>query len=461
MSGATPAVRRDAPVDNVDDVDGIDNQLLEVAEHALACARQHGADMSEVAVGIDRGVSVTARNREMETIEHHRDNSLAVSVYFDHRSGAAASADFSADAIAKSVAQACAIAKFTERDECNGLADRARLAEKFPALDLYFPHQPDIDDSLARAVQCESAALDYHADITNSEGATASWHQEFSLYANSHDFRGLARGSSHDIACSVIAGRGERMQRDYWYDTARDAGDLQAPAHIGERAAQRTLRRCNARKVRTGQYPIIFEPGVSAGLLGHLVGAISGASLYRKASFLLDALGKQIFAESIRIHERPHLPKSPGAASFDNEGVATAPRNIVEDGVLRGYVLNSYAARRLAMQSTANAGGVHNLEIAPTGEQRLPDFVAQLERGLVISELIGFGVNTVTGDYSRGAFGYWVERGEIQHAVHEFTIAGNLAQMFRDIVAVGADIDARRNLRAGAILIDKMTVGGS
>ena len=438
----------------------LERKIVEVADIALAQANDLGATMAETGVGQEQGMSVTVRNGEVETVEHNRDKSLAVTVYFGHHSGSASTTDFTEDAIRRSVASACNIAKFTEEDDCNGLAERDLLATEFPDLDLYHPWQVTMDDAIDIATDCERAALGFDTRISNTEGATLSSHHGVDLYANSNGFRGFTRGSRHSTVCSVIAGEGDSMQREYWYDAARNSADLSPARAVGEESARRALRRLGARKARTGEYPVIFDPMVAGSLLSHLVSAISGSSLYRKASFLLDKAGEQIFPDFIRIHEQPHLPKSPGGASFDSEGVATAARDIVSSGILRGYVLNSYAARKLNTRTTANAGGVRNLEIEPTTDDDLAGLIARMGRGLVVSELIGFGVNTVTGDYSRGAFGFWVEGGEIQHPVEEFTIAGNLAQMFRDIVAVGPDIDERRNLRAGSILIDKMTVGG-
>ena len=441
-----------------------ERNIAAVAEIALARAVELGATMAEVAVGNSQGMSVTVRNGAVETVEHNRDKGMTVSVYFEHRSGNADTTDFSESAIHQSVASACNIARFTEPDPCNGLAERdlfATAGQLNVDLDLFHPWSLSMEQAIEIASECEQAALSLDARISNTEGATLSSHHGVDLYANSADFRGLARGSRHSIACSVIAGHGDSMQRDYWYDSARAATDLNAAQAVGEESARRTLRRHGARKARTGEYPVIFEPAVAGSLLGHLVGAISGSNLYRKASFLLDKAGQQIFPDNIRIHEQPHLPKSPGGASFDGEGVATKARDIVTDGVLQGYILNSYTARKLNTCTTGNAGGVRNLEIQSTTDADLATLIKEMGCGLVVSELIGFGVNTVTGDYSRGAFGFWVENGEIQYPVQEFTIAGNLTQIFRDIVAVGADIEHRRNLRSGSIMIEKMTVAGA
>lgn len=441
--------------------DELETDLLKVSEIALAHSATLGASMAETSVGHANGISITVRNGEVETVEHHRDKSLSTTVYFGHRIGNSSTTDFAEQAIQQSVASACSIAKFTEEDECNGLAERDLLATEFLDLDLLHPWQPQKETAIELAAECEHAAISQDPRISNTEGATISCYQGVDLYANSNGFSGFSRGSEHSIGCTVIAGQSDAMQRDYWYDCARDWADLQTPKHIGSMAGQRTIRRLGAQKARTGEYPIILEASVAASMLSHLVNAISGPSLYRKASFLLDHLDKQIFPESIRIHEQPHLPKSIGAANFDSEGVATNARDIVADGILRGYVLGSYSARKLGTRTTGNAGGVHNLEIQATSNDGLEGLIRQMGRGLVIGELIGHGVNTVTGDYSRGAFGFWVENGEIQYPVQEFTIAGNLTRMFLDIAAVGADTDVRGNLRSGSILIEKMTVAGT
>jgi len=443
-----------------DSTEELQRRILAVAESALQAARALGASAAEAEVGQEQGMSVSVRKGEVETVEHNRDKGLSVTVYFGKRSGSARTTDFAPAAIRACVESACAIAKLTEEDACNGLADRDLLATEFPDLDLYHPWQLGMDAALDLAAECEAAALGFDKRISNTEGATVASHHGVDLYANSDDFRGFHRASRHTISCQVIAGEGDSMQRDFWYDSARDAGDLSAPNAIGTEAARRTVQRLGAQKARTGEYPVLFHPTMARSLLAHLVSAVSGGNLYRRASFLLDRAGAQIFPAFVRIHEQPRLRKSAGGAVFDGEGVATAPRDLVADGILRGYVLDSYAARKLNLQTTANAGGVHNLEIAPTVTGGVDELVAGMERGLLITELIGFGVNTVTGDYSRGAFGYWVDGGAIAHPVHEFTIAGNLSEMFGRIQAIGADTDPRSNLRAGAILIERMTVAG-
>ena len=438
----------------------VEEKLINVTDIAMAEAKKQGASMAEFSVNQGQGMSVTVRQGKVETVEHNRDKNLAVTVYFGHKSGSASTTDFSPAAIKSSVACACNIAKYTEQDVFNGLAEVALLATAFPELDLHHPWPIKMDQAIDIASTCEAAALDYDARISNTEGAALSSFNGINLYVNSNGFRGFSRGSRHSTSCAVIAGQGAEMQRDYWYDSKRCAEDLSHPNEIGREAARRTIRRLGARKIKTGEYPVIFEPTVSTSLIAHLIAAISGSSLYRKASFLVDHKGKQIFPKNVNIYEQPLLAKAAGSAAFDNEGVATRENEIVRDGVLQSYVLNCYAARKLGLQTTGNAGGVHNLTIDSTVTGGLEKMIKAMGTGLVISELIGFGVNTVTGDYSRGAFGFWVENGEIQYPLQEFAIAGNLTEIFKKLVAVGNDVDERENIRVGSVLIESMTVAG-
>ncbi len=437
-----------------------EQMLLEVAEFALDQAKSQGATQTEVSIGQGQGMSVTVRQGDVETVEHNRDKSMGITVYFGHKSGSASSTDFSQNAIKSSVNSACNIAKYTEVDEFNGLADEALLATEFPDLDLYHPWSIDMDQAIEVATRCEDAALKADSRISNTEGATLSSHDGVDLYANSNGFRGLSKGSRHSTSCSVIAGEGDKMQRDYWYDSKRSSADMLSPEEIGKETVRRTVRRLGAIKIKTGEYPVIYEPTVASSLLSHLISAISGSSLYRKASFLVDKKGEQIFSHNIRIYEQPHLLKASGSTNFDSEGVATSDNIIVSDGVLENYVLNSYSARKLGLVTTGNSGGIHNLTIHSTSDQSLEQMIETMGTGLVVSELIGFGVNTVTGDYSRGAFGFWVENGKVQYPVQEFTIAGNLIDMFRNIIAVGSDVDDRGSIRTGSIMIKKLTVAG-
>lgn len=435
-------------------------QLLDTANLALDHAGKMGASSAEISIEQGQGMSITVREGKVETVERNRDKGFSLTVYFDHRSGSSASSDFTPQAIRDSVQAACNIAKFTEEDPCNGLAERNLLARTFPDLDLYHPWELGVETAIDLAKECEQAALSSDMRISNTEGATISSHDGVSLYANTQDFLGVSRGSRHAVSCSVLVGKADAMQRDYWYDSNRNAKLLQSVSDVGRETARRALRRLGARKIPTGRHPVIYEPQVASSLVSHLISAISGAGLYRKSSFLAERLGEQIFPACIRLFEQPHLPGAIGSAVFDSEGVATCQNVIIDSGRLSSYVLDSYTARKLGMQTTGNAGGVHNMTLNSTVEKDLSAFIRDLEKGVVVSELIGYGVNIVTGDYSRGACGFWVENGEIQYPVEEFTIAGNLNEMFRNISAVGADTDIRRNVRTGSIVVDNMTVAG-
>jgi PmbA protein len=434
-------------------------QLREAVSLVLEEAKANGASASEAAASLSQGLSVTVRMGDIETVEHTRDRGLAVTVYFGKRTGSASTSDYSAASVQETVQAASSIAKFTEDDPCHGLADPSHLASDFPDLDLYHPWDLSVDKAKELALNCEQAALDYDARIINSEGASVDSHHGCEVYANSHGFLGESQKSRHGISCSVIGQIEDGMQRDYWYSTSRRHRDLDDPIKIGQIAGSRTIQRLKARKIKTCQVPILFEAPVASSLLSHFVSAISGGALYRKASFLMDHLGKTVFSDLVRIYEQPFIPRAIGSAAFDNEGVKTITRDIITDGVLRGYVLASYSARRLGLETTGNAGGVHNLTI-DHGNRDLPELIRDLGRGLLVTELIGFGVNTVTGDYSRGAAGFWVENGEVQYPVEEITIAGNLKDIFMSIAEIGCDIDKRQNIRTGSILVDKLTVAG-
>ncbi len=442
------------------DSNGLDSvPLREAVDLALENAKKCGASASEAAASLSQGLSVTVRMDDIETVEHTRDRGLAITVFFGERTGSASTSDYSATSVQQTVQAACSIARFTEDDSCHGLADADRLATEFPDLDLYHPWLLTVDEGKEIALACEQAALNYDKKIENSEGATVDSHQGCEVYGNSHGFSGESRKTRHGISCSVIGQANGSMQRDYWYSASRKREDLADAFEIGCIAGERTVRRLGARKLNTCQVPILFEAPVASSLLSHFIGAISGGALYRKASFLLDHLGKSVFPDFVRIHEQPLLPQAMGSAVFDNEGVATTERDIVASGVLKGYVLGSYSARRLGLETTGNAGGVHNLTI-DSGDEDLSGLIKTLGRGLLVTELIGFGVNSVTGDYSRGAAGFWVENGEIQFPVEEVTIAGNLKEMFQSIAAIGKDVDTKRNIRCGSILVDNLTVAG-
>jgi PmbA protein len=443
-------------VETIDDELG---SLHNVVEIAIKEARESGASESEAAASVSQGLSVTVRKGNIETVEHTRDRGLAVTVYFGDRVGNAATSDYSAASVRQTVEAACSIARFTEEDSCHGLADPDRLATEFPDLDLYHPQELSIDEMVELSQRCEHAALASDPRIENSEGAATDSHKGSEVYGNSHGFRGESKKTRHGISCSVIGKANGNMQRDYWYTVARRFKDLQEASEVGKTAGARTARRLNARKIQTCQSPVLFEAPVASSLLGHFIGAISGGSLYRRASFLLDHLGKRIFPDFVRIYEQPMLQRALGSAAFDSEGVATEPSDIVAGGILERYLLGSYSARRLGLKTTGNAGGVHNLTIDGSGEE-LPHLITRMDRGLLVTELIGFGVNSVTGDYSRGAAGFWIEDGEIQFPVEEVTIAGNLKQMFNSILAIGSDFDTKQNIRSGSILVDDLTIAG-
>ncbi|HEY5683054.1 MAG TPA: metalloprotease PmbA [Sulfuricaulis sp.] len=435
-------------------------RLAGVVELVLAEAKKSGATAAEAGVNISQGLSVTVRLGEVETIEHTRDKGMGVTVYFGQRTGSASTTDFSDKALRETVRAACTIAKFTAEDDCSGLADPNRLAKDIPDLQLHHPWDPGTDKAIELARAAEAAARAVDKRIANSEGGSLSTNEGLDVYGNSNGFLGTVTGTRHSLSVSVIAQDESGMQRDYWYTVARDAKNLESPESVGQTAARRSLWRLGSQKLSTRQCPVLYEAPLATSLLSHFIGAVRGTSLYRQASFLLDSLGKPVFADFVRIHEQPHLIGAQGSAAFDSEGVATKARDLIRDGILQGYVLDSYSARKLKMQTTGNAGGVHNLTIDP-GKEDLPALMKCMNTGLLVTELIGFGVNTITGDYSRGAAGFWVENGEIQYPVEEITIAGNLKDMFRQVVAVGSDVDIRGNIRSGSILIENMTVAGS
>jgi len=436
-----------------------DVQLRKIASDVLQYARAQGASACEAEVSEGSGQTVTVRRGEVETIEYNRDKSIGITVYLGRRRGHASTSDFSPQAVRATTEAALSIAKFTAEDPYAGLADESLLAREIPDLDLFHPWTLPVERAIELAKSCEDAAFAVDRQIANSEGATVSTQQSHFIYANSLGFMAGYPGSRHWISCAVIAGEDERMQRDDWYSAARDARDLEAAAQVGTIAGTRAVRRLGARKIATTQVPVVFEAPVAASLLGHFVSAVSGGALYRQASFLLDSLDTQVFAPSVQIVEDPLIPKGLASGAFDDEGVATRRRNVVENGVVHGYFLGSYSARKLGMQSTGNAGGNHNLLLQPTHGD-LPDLLKQAGRGLLVTELLGHGINPVTGDYSRGAAGFWIENGAIAYPVQEITIAGSLKAMFRDIAAVGSDVVRRGSKQCGSILIAKMTVAG-
>ncbi len=434
--------------------------LRSMVQDILDYAKSRGASASEVDISEGSGQSVTVRCGEVETIEYNRDKGVGVTVYLGQRRGYASTSDFSRSALQAAVDAALSIARFTAPDAAAGLPDEERLARTVADLDLFHPWNLPVSEAIEMARRCEAAAFAVSPMVRNSEGASVSTQQSQFVSANSLGFMGGYASSRHYLSCSVIAGEGDSMQRDDWYSTQRSAEDLAEPERIGEYAAQRALSRLGARKITTCETPVLFEAPLAAGLIGGFVHAVSGGNLYRKSSFLPGCLGHQVFSSKIHISERPHLLRGLASSPFDDEGVATQDREVVEAGVVRGYFLSTYSGRKLGMASSANAGGSHNLIVRP-GPCDLLGLAALMGRGLLVTELLGQGVNHVTGDYSRGASGYWIENGEIAYPVQEITIAGNLREMLRGIVAVGNDVLVRGSKQTGSVLIDHMTLAGT
>lgn len=435
--------------------------LKQISEDTLKLAKQAGASDAEVDVSFGTGQNVSIRLGATENIEYNRDKGISVTVFFGHRKGFASSSDFSPQAVKDTVDAACNIAKFTAEDTFCGLADAALMASNPIDLDLYHPWQISVEEAAEIAKNCEAVALSVDKSrITNSEGASVSTSEGNFIYANSHGFVGGYASSRHSISCSVIAEEADAMQRDYWYTNARDVNEMATAESVGRLAGERTVRRLGVRPMKTGQYPILFEAPLAGGLISSLVSAISGGNLYRKSSFLLDSLGQEIASSLLNIEELPHLKKGLASSPFDNEGVRTQPRLLVKNGVLQGYMLSSYSARKLGLQTTGNAGGAHNLVVQDTG-QSFSDLLKMMGTGLLVTEILGHGLNMVTGDYSRGAAGFWVEKGIIAHPVEEITIASNVKEMLKQIVAIGDDAVMPSAKQTGSILIERMTVAAS
>ena len=436
-------------------------ELKDIIALALAEARSAGATQAEADVSLQKGLTTTVRLGEVETVEYQRDRGMGVTVYFGKRKGSASTADLSARAVAETVEKACDIARYTAEDDCAGLADPEELARDIPDLDLDHPWDITPEQAVDLARACEAAGRVVDTRITNSEGATVGSHRGVRVYGNSHGFLAGYPSTSHSVSCVLLAQTGDDMQRDYWYSSARDARDLEAAEIIGRKAGERAVTRLGARKIATQKARVLYAPEVARGLIGHFLGAVRGSSQYRKSSFLLGAAGQQVFPEFLELRERPHIPKALGSSPFDGEGVSTRDRELVQDGTLQGYVLGSYSARKLGLKTTGNAGGTHNLLVeSKGGGVPIEKLMRDLGTGLLVTELMGQGVNGVTGDYSRGASGYWVENGISVYPVHEITIAGNLKDMYRKIVGIGSDVDLRGSVRVGSILISEMTIAG-
>ncbi|MBV6272442.1 metalloprotease PmbA [Alcaligenaceae bacterium CGII-47] len=445
------------------DIPAQQSAFRQLVTDTLTYARAAGASDAAVEVSESQGLAVSVRQRRIETVEQTRDRTLAVTVFAGQRRGSASTSDFSTEALHKTVDAAWHIARYTAEDPAAGLPEVEQLALNYPDLDLHHPWAITADEAARLAVRAERAALSMSPLITNTEGASVDTTEGHFILGNSRGFLGGYPYSRHSLSVAPIAGQGADMQRDYWYTSSRRSDGLADAAQVGRYAAERTLSRLAARQIRTGRFPVLFEAPLAVGLLGAFVQATSGGALYRKASFLLDTLGKSVLADHLDVIENPYIPGAQGSSPFDGEGVRPQARRVVGGGVLEGYFLSTYTARKLGMTSTGNAGGSHNLSLRSRLTSPDDDFRAMLRKlgtGFLVTELIGQGVNYVTGDYSRGAFGYWVKDGEIQHAVQEVTIAGNLAEMFRQIVAVGADVHPRGAKSTGSILIEQMAIAG-
>ena len=434
--------------------------LQQIARDILTHARQGGATACETNVSDGFGQTVTVRQSAVETIEYNRDKGLSVTVYIGQKRGNASTSDFSPQAISDTVAAALSIARYTANDDCAGLADAELLAKDYPHLDLYYPWKLSVEEAIELAKNCEQAAYAADKRIANSEGATISVSESQFIYANSLGFMGGYPLSRHSISCAMIAEQGDSKQRDYWYSVARDAADLESAENIGQKAGIRSAARLGARKIATCETPVLFEAPVASSLIGHFASAVSGGNLYRKSSFLLDSIGQQIFAPDIQIIELPYIHKGLASSAFDDDGVATVERKVVENGIVQGYFLGSYSARKLGMRTTGNAGGTHNLIMQNAAPMDFDALLKKMGTGLLVTELLGHGINAVTGDYSRGASGYWVENGEVCYPVEEITIAGNLQEIFQGVLAIGNDVVVRGSKQNGSVLIDHMTVAG-
>jgi PmbA protein len=436
-------------------------ELKSIVSDSLRLARDRGATQAEADVSLQKGLTTTVRLGEVETVEYQRDRGMGITVYFGKRKGSASTADLSPKAIAETVEKACDIARYTAEDECSGLADPEELARDIPDLDLDHPWELAPEQAVETARLCEAAGRAVDARITNSEGASVGSHRGVRVYGNSHGFLEGFTSTSHSVSCVLLAQVGEDMQRDYWYSSARDAADLEAAESIGRKAGERAVQRLGARRLATQKARVLYAPEVARGLIGHLLGAVRGSSQYRKSSFLLGAAGQPVLPDFISLRERPHIRKALGSSPFDAEGVTTRDRDLVIDGTLQGYILGSYSARKLGLRTTGNAGGTHNLLVeARGGGVPIETLMKQLGTGLLVTGLMGQGVNGVTGDYSRGASGFWVENGALAYPVHEITIAGNLKDMYGNIAAIGSDVDVRGGVRVGSILLNEMTIAG-
>ncbi|WP_288234521.1 metalloprotease PmbA [uncultured Haemophilus sp.] len=436
-----------------------EQELRQAVEFALNFAKKAGAE-AEVGVTKVAGLSVSSRLEQVENIEFNNDGSLGISVYLGKRKGNASTSDLQPQSIQRAVESALAIAKYTSEDECAGLADKELMAFDAPDLELYHQADLSVDQALALAIEAENAALNADEQIVNSEGATFNSHSGVRVYGNTHGMLQSNLSSRYSLSCSVIAAHGEQLERDYEYTISREFDKLQAPQWVGQQAAFKAVDRLNPQKIKTCEVPVIYYNDVATGLIGHLAGAISGGALYRKSSFLLDHLGKQVLPDWFEISERPHLLRQLASTAFDSEGVRTQNREIISDGVLQTYLMTSYSARKMGFKSTGHAGGIHNWLVKPNRTGGLDTLLKEMDTGLLLTEFLGSAINPVTGEYSRGAAGFWVEKGEIQYPVAEITVAGQLQEMFNQIIAVADDVEHRSNIQTGSILIEKMKISG-
>lgn len=437
-----------------------EQRYQDIVAKMLSIAKELGASAAEVGLNSSVGLNVSVRKSEVETLEFNRDKAIGITVYCGQCKGAASTTDISPESLRSTVSAAINLAKLTEADPFAGLADAKDLATEIKSLDLYHPWDLAVEDAILLAKQCEKAALSHDRKIVNSEGATVSTSQAYHVYGNSHGFLGFYPTSRHSLSCSVIAQDPNGMERDYQYTLSRKSSELETAQKIGIEAATRALNRLSAKKLSTQRLPVIFDASIASGIINHFIGAISGGRLFRKTTFLLDSLNEQVFPEWVNIYERPHLLSGLGSAPFDGDGVRTSDKDIVKNGVVKSYILSAYSARKLGMPNTGNAGGVHNVFIN-TGKDDLPGLFQRMGKGLYITELMGQGINLVTGDYSRGAAGFYIENGQIQYPVHEVTVASNLKQMFKNLVAVGNDLDKRSSIQTGSLLIEDMMLAGA
>lgn len=442
-------------IDVQKEIDFFENTCHELLEYA----KRKGASQAEIGVSKDIGLSVSVRNREIDTLEFNRDNSFGITVYLDQQKGTVSTSDLSKQSLKDAVDAALNIAKYTQQDPCSGLADEALMATDYIDLDLDHPMGIDAEKAKILALECESYGLDASKQISNSEGATFSSHRNIRFYTNSHGFKSATPSTRHSLSCSLLAEDEQGKQRDYWYTIGREASSLESGKQVGEKAAEKTILRLNARQLKTQKAKVLFIPEMARSLIGHFKSAISGSSIYRKSSFLLDSLNTQVFPEFLSMHEKPFIQKGLASAWHDNEGLATKEQALVSNGIMNTFLLNSYSARKLNMEPTGHCGGVHNLQVSSL-DLNFDQLVKQMDKGLIVTEMMGQGVNMITGDYSRGASGFWVENGEVQYFVQEITIAGNLKDMFANVIAVGNDIDIRSSVLTGSWLLPEMTIAG-